>query len=74
MIDNGTTVDYLVFVAAVRSQRVDGPGLFFEKATFCCTINEMCCGARETKDKRTKSAVKAGVAKLKGISQMVADL
>lgn len=66
MIGKGATVNRIVFVEAVRHQRIDALELFFEKATFCCTTHEMLCCTRDTKDKATKAAVKAGVAKLKG--------
>jgi len=47
------------------ARRVDALELFFEKATFRCSTDEMIDVARKSKDKEVKSVVKAGVAKLR---------
>lgn len=65
MVEKGGTVDSLIFSQAVMARRVDALELFFEKATFRCSTDEMIDVAQKSKDKEVKSVVKPGVAKLR---------
>ncbi|BCS21587.1 uncharacterized protein APUU_22019A [Aspergillus puulaauensis] len=65
MVEKGGVVNLLVFSSAVRARRIDALHLFFDKAPFSVSIDDMLKRARESEDKQIMAIAERGVAKVR---------
>lgn len=65
MIEKGGVVNLLVFSSALRRRRMDALQLFFDKAAFSVSIDDMLKRARESEDEEIMAIVERGVVKVR---------
>lgn len=64
MIEKGGVVNLLAFSSAVRNRRIDALQLFFDKAPFSVSVDDMLKRAAESEDKEIMDIVERGAVKV----------